>query len=151
MTVYNSNRTIPVRSIRISVGLPNTPTPVGTFRLTPSARWQPLMGNSWGQYGTHVTGNVLVHSVPGGSPDPYQLPAVFYNLLGQPASHGCIRVCVADAKWVYERCGGAAITILDGAYREEEVFKGPLGKPPLVPLVAPYNYDPTDPALKENQ
>ena len=69
MTVYNSNRTIPVKSIRVSVGLPSTPTPVGTFRLSRSARWQPLMGNSWGQYGTHVTGNVLVHSVPGGSPD----------------------------------------------------------------------------------
>ena len=97
MTVYNSNRTIPVKSIRVSVGLPSTPTPVGTFRLSRSARWQPLMGNSWGQYGTHVTGNVLVHSVPGGSPDVYALPAGFYNMLGEPASHGCIRVCVADA------------------------------------------------------
>ena len=124
MTVYNSNRTIPVKSIRVSVGLPSTPTPVGTFRLSRSARWQPLMGNSWGQYGTHVTGNVLVHSVPGGSPDVYALPAGFYNMLGEPASHGCIRVCVADAKWVYENCNGSAITIFDGTARSEEVFKG---------------------------
>lgn len=147
MTVYNSNRTIPVKSIRVSVGLPSTPTPVGTFRLSRSARWQPLMGNSWGQYGTHVTGNVLVHSVPGGSPDVYALPAGFYNMLGEPASHGCIRVCVADAKWVYENCNGSAITIFDGIARSEEVFKGPLGRNPLVALRAPYTFDPTDPSI----
>lgn len=147
MTVYNSNRTIPVKSIRVSVGLPSTPTPVGTFRLSRSARWQPLMGNSWGQYGTHVTGNVLVHSVPGGSPDVYALPAGFYNMLGEPASHGCIRVCVADAKWVYENCNGSAITIFDGTARSEEVFKGPLGRNPLVALRAPYTFDPTDPSI----
>ena len=147
MTVYNSNRTIPVKSIRVSVGLPSTPTPVGTFRLSRSARWQPLMGNSWGQYGTHVTGNVLVHSVPGGSPDVYALPAGFYNMLGEPASHGCIRVCVADSKWVYESCNGSAITIFDGTARSEEVFKGPLGRNPLVALRAPYTFDPTDPSI----
>ncbi len=147
MTVYNSNRTIPVKSIRVSVGLPSTPTPVGTFRLSRSARWQPLMGNSWGQYGTHVTGNVLVHSVPGGSPDVYALPAGFYNMLGEPASHGCIRVCVADSKWVYENCNGSAITIFDGTARSEEVFKGPLGRNPLVALRAPYTFDPTDPSI----
>ena len=149
MTVYNSNRTIPVKSIRVSVGLPETPTPVGTFRLSRSARWQPLMGNSWGQYGTHVTGNVLVHSVPGGSPDVYALPAGFYNMLGEPASHGCIRVCVADAKWVYENCNGSAITIFDGTARSEEVFKGPLGRNPLVALRAPYTFDPTDPSITQ--
>ena len=149
MTVYNSNRTIPVKSIRVSVGLPETPTPVGTFRLSRSARWQPLMGNSWGQYGTHVTGNVLVHSVPGGSPDVYALPAGFYNMLGEPASHGCIRVCLADAKWVYENCNGSAITIFDGTARSEEVFKGPLGRNPLVALRAPYTFDPTDPSITQ--
>ena len=147
MTVYNSNRTIPVKTIRVSVGLPETPTPVGTFTLSRSARWQPLMGNSWGQYGTHVTGNVLVHSVPGGSPDVYAVPAGFYNMLGEPASHGCIRVCVADAKWVYENCNGSAITIFDGVAKSEEVFKGPLGRNPLVSLRAPYNFDPTDPSI----
>lgn len=151
LTAYNSSRTVPVRSVRVSVGRADTPTPVGTFRLSPSARWQSLMENSWGQYGTHVTGGVFIHSVPGGSPDPYQVPAGYYNLLGQPASHGCIRVCVADAKWIYEKCGGAPITILDGAYREQEVFKGPLGRNPLKPLKPPYTFDPTDPELKENQ
>lgn len=151
VTVYNADRSIPVRSMRVSVGRAETPSPVGTFYLSRGARWQPLMGNSWGQYGTLVTGNVLFHSVPAGSPDPYALPAGEYNLLGSPASHGCLRLCVADAKWIYENCNGARTTVLDGTYREEEVFKGPLGRKPLTGLVAPYTYDPTDPALPENQ
>lgn len=151
VTVYNSDRTIPLRSMRVSVGKAETPSPTGTFYLSRSARWQPLMGNSWGQYGTLVTGNVLFHSVPSGSPDPYALPAGEYNLLGSPASHGCLRLCVADAKWIYENCNGARTTIMDGTYQEEEVFKGPLGRKPLTGLVAPYTYDPTDPALPENK
>lgn len=55
MTVYaDSARTIPVKTIRVSVGLAGTPTPTGDFTLSRSLRWQPLMGPSWGQYGTHV-------------------------------------------------------------------------------------------------
>ena len=49
MTVYaDSARTIPVKTIRVSVGLAGTPTPTGNFTLSRSLRWQPLMGPSWG-------------------------------------------------------------------------------------------------------
>ena len=40
-----------------------------------------------------------------------------------------------------------AITIFDGTARSEEVFKGPLGRNPLVALRAPYTFDPTDPSI----
>ena len=66
-----------------------------------------------------------------------------YDKLGTPASHGCIRVCVADAKWVYEHCDGAPILIFDGPYQEKECYKGYLGRNPLVPMTG--NVDPTDP------
>lgn len=76
--------------------------------------------------------------------------ASYYNL-GQKASHGCIRLLVADAKWVYDNCGAGT---------EVEVFKGksdPEGtmalKPPalnkanMLPVVTPQptpqpKYDP---------
>ena len=147
MTIYNSDRTIPVKSVRISVGAASTPTPTGTYTLTSSARWQPLMGNSWGQYGTHVTAGIYIHSVPSGSPSIYELPSGYYMMLGQPASHGCIRVNVADAKWIYDNCNGATITITDKTAVSEDSLKGPLGKPALVPLRAPYTFDPTDPEV----
>ena len=114
-------------------------------------RWQMLMGPSYGQYGTHVDGagqgGIFVHSVACGSPNSYNLPAAQYNKLGSPASHGCIRACVADAKWVYENCGGSYIYIYDGTYTANESMKGPLGRKALVPLRYPYNFDPTDPAV----
>ena len=61
------------------------------------------MGPSWGQYGTHVDGagqgGIFVHSIACGSANSYNLPVSAYLKLGSPASHGCIRTCVADAKW----------------------------------------------------
>lgn len=152
MTVYtSSDKTIPVKTIRVSVGLPGTPTWTGTYRLSRSARWQPLMGPSWGQYGTHVDGcglgGIFIHSVACSTASSFALPAGEYNKLGNPASHGCIRTCVADAKWVYENCHGSIIHIFDGTYQASEVNKGPLGRKPLVPLQGAGNYDPTDPAV----
>lgn len=149
LTIYNGDKTIPVKSVRISVGAPGTPTPLGNYRLTATGtKWVALMGPSWGQYGTHVVNGIFIHSVSGSRPDSYAVPSLQYNRLGNPASHGCIRVCVADAKWIFENCNGASISIIDGKYRSEEVFKGPLGRPALVPMRPPYNADPTDPDVR---
>ena len=151
MTVYtNSSKTIPVKTIRVSVGLSGTPTWDGTYRLSRSLRWQPLMGPSWGQYGTHVDGcgqgGIFIHSVAGSTRSVYNLPAGEYLKLGQPASHGCIRTCVADAKWVYENCNGSTIHIYSsGNYVNNESFKGPLGRRPLATFRGAGNFDPTDP------
>ena len=153
MTVYtNSSKTIPVKTIRVSVGLSGTPTWDGTYRLTRSLRWQPLMGPSWGQYGTHVDGcgqgGIFIHSVAGSTRSVYNLPAGEYLKLGQPASHGCIRTCVADAKWVFENCNGSTIHIYSsGNYVNNESFKGPLGRRPLATFRGAGNFDPTDPEV----
>lgn len=150
MTVYDSTRTVPIKTIRISVGLPGTPTwPTNKdMRLTSYSRWQPLMGPSWGQYGTHVdgagNGGIFIHSVAGSTQSYYNLPASAYNQLGNPASHGCIRVCVADARWVFYNCNGSTIRIIDGTYNANEAMKGPLGRNALVPLYGSMNFDPTD-------
>ena len=147
MTVFaDSSRKVPIKTIRVSVGLSSTPTSTGTFTLTRAARWQPLMGPSWGQYGTHVVNGIYVHSVASSLKNDHNLPASEYNKLGYPASHGCIRCCVADAKWVYENCNGSQLYVFDGTYQSLETKKGPLGRKPLVALKGSKNYDPTDPA-----
>ncbi len=147
VTVYNAAGTIPVKCIRISPGAAGTPTPLGTYYLRRGGRWQSLMGPSWGQYGTNVVGaglgGIFFHSIPCSVPSIYAVPDLPYSILGHPASHGCIRCCVADAKFIYERCNGARVTIFDGAYSSREVFKGPLGRNPLVPKTS--GADPTDP------
>ena len=45
-----------------------------------------------------------------------------YNLLGSRASHGCIRLLVSDAKWVYENIGeGVKVTITEDLPIDQEL------------------------------
>ena len=149
LTVYtDSTMRIPIKTIRVSVGKAGTETPTGTWTMHRAGRWQELMGPSWGQYGTHVVNGIFVHSVACGQANSYNLPVGEYLRLGNPASHGCIRACVADAKWVWDNCNGSKIRIFDGTYTSNEALKGPLGRKALTPLRGSKNFDPTDPACK---
>lgn len=149
VTVYardvDGQYNIPVVAMPCSVGLPATPTPTGTFRGTRAGRWQLLMGPSWGQYATLVSepNGIFIHSVSGAVANPYSLPANEWNKLGrEAASHGCIRVAVIDAKWIYENCNGSTIEVRDYAYA------GPFDHKTYRQITAAYNWDPTDPAAR---
>ncbi|BFK17359.1 hypothetical protein F210042A8_40950 [Blautia parvula] len=135
----NNGWTIPVKSMTCSVGNPITLTPAGTFYIGDQDRWHILMGPSWGQWTSHVVNGIFIHSVAGSSTSQYNLSSWDYNMLGQPASHGCIRVCVRDAKWIYDNCGrGTQVTIGDGYYE-------PFDKPATIKLAPGVNLkDPTD-------
>lgn len=131
----------PVRAMLCSTGLGGT-TPRGTFYTQGKWRWGELMNDVYGQYCTHITSDILFHSVY--YKKPYQLDTQFtdaFNRLGSSASHGCVRVSVMDAKWIYERCKvGTKVTI----YRSSK--SGPLGKPsPTKVWDRGYYWDPTDP------
>ena len=146
ITVYDSTKKIPVKSIRCSVGAPGNDTPKGSYTLTPFARWVNMMGMGHAQYGTLIIGNCMIHSVPLNTPTVHGVPRGDYYRLGTPGlnpSDPGIAVCVADAKWIYENCGGSTLRILDGDYSYQESFKGPLGRRPIVPMSG--DYDPTDP------
>jgi len=130
---------IPVKTFVCSVGLPSTPTPTGTFTTPAKYRWHTLMGPSYGQYCTRIVGGVLFHSVAGSNMTSHNLSAGNYNMLGQPASHGCVRLCVRDAKWIYDNCAlGTTVTISDTAAT-------PFDKPTSIKIPASQNWDPTDP------
>jgi glucan-binding YG repeat protein len=153
ITVYtDSSKKIPIKTMRTSVGTSSYPTPTGTFRVHKADRWQLLMGPSYGQYGCFITIasngiGIYTHSVASGTKDIYNLPTAAYDKLGTPASHGCMRLCVADAKWIYDNCIGAKFKIFDGTYQSQECDKGPLGRNPLVQRYGSGNFDPTDPAI----
>ena len=139
---FNGNYTKPVKAFACSVGV-NNATPKGTFAIPAKYRWHALMGNVYGQYCSRITGGVLFHSVFYSSQDPSKLAYNSYNRLGQTASHGCVRLCVADAKWIYDNCPvGTKVTIYDSSN------PGPLGKPTPIRIdtSSPYRgWDPTDP------
>ena len=138
VTVYNGS--LPFKAMTCSVGAPATPTPTGTFMIQSHYRWHELNGPSYGQYCSNFLPSYLFHSVPmyGTKKDPYHVNSVDYNNLGYPASGGCIRLCVADAKWICDNVPiGATVVISDGEPM-------PLGKPATLKMPAGYGKDPTD-------
>lgn len=132
----------PWRAMLCSTGIGGT-TPRGTFYTQGKWNWGPLMNDVYGQYCTHITGDILFHSVYYlEAYDKASQPTAQFNALGASASHGCVRLSVMDAKWIYDNCKvGTKVTI----YRSSK--SGPLGKPAGITVSqGRYQYwDPTDP------
>lgn len=146
VTVYGldaeGNYTVPVRSFICSTGR-ELRTPVGTYKTQAKYRWRLMIGNSYCQYCTRITGPYLFHSVVFEKMSPDTLFTDTYNQLGQSVSAGCIRLRTIDAKWIYDNCPvGTTVIIYDSS------DPGPLGKPGISPIPAGSIYakwDPTDP------
>lgn len=146
VTVYgldeNGEYTVPVKAMVCSVGL-NGNTPTGIFQTSTKYLWRALYGGVYGQYAYRITGAILFHSVPYYTQDKGDLETEEYNKLGEAASLGCVRLSVADAKWLVDNCPqGTTVEIYDSP------DPGPLGKPTAITIDpdSPYRgWDPTDP------
>ena len=146
VTIYkadeNGEYTIPFKAMTCSVGRDGK-TPLGTWKTSDKFRWGWLSGGVCGQYSTRIYKAYLFHSVPYFTQNSGDLEYEEYNKLGQPASLGCVRLCVADAKWIYDNCpAGTSVTIYDSSDPE------PLPAP--APIRIDVNdsrrgWDPTDP------
>ncbi|MHB8129307.1 MAG: L,D-transpeptidase family protein [Mobilitalea sp.] len=146
ITVYETDEagkyTIPIKAMICSVGKTGK-TIRGTFQTKAKYRWKALLGNVWGQYSTRIVGGILFHSVYYyRNGDPASLATTEYNKLGTAASHGCIRLTVKDAKWIYDNCAvGTTVVIYD-----DRKSPGPLGKPETIKISTAIRWDPTDPS-----
>lgn len=146
VTIYtldsNGKYTIPVKAMVCSTGA-STPKS-GVYKTQNKYRWKLLIGNSQGQYSTRITGQILFHSVPYETTSEDSLITRYYDRLGITTSLGCIRLTVADAKWIYDNCPlGTKVEFYSASN------PGPLGKP-LAKKITDYGYplnrwDPTDP------
>lgn len=148
VTVYtkdsNGEFTVPYKAMACSTGKYINNTPLGTFKVSSRYTWRLMVDGTHSQYATRFYGGILFHSVPCYSPHKNQLEYEEFNKLGSPASLGCVRLNVQDAKWIYDNCPyGTTVIVYD-----DETSPGPLGKPSVIkiPEDSPYRgWDPTDP------
>ncbi|MBR5560717.1 MAG: peptidoglycan-binding protein [Clostridia bacterium] len=118
----NGEYTILVREMICSTGTSKNPTPLGTT-IMPSkrARWGYFpTWDSHAQYLTRIDAANAFHSVLYTEADERTLAVKSFEDLGSPASHGCVRLYVSDAKWIYDNCkAGTIITVYEGEYDPE--------------------------------
>ena len=114
--------TVLVREMICSTGTSKYPTPLGTTIMPKKrARWGYFpTWDSHAQYLTRIDSANAFHSVLYTAPDETTLAVKSFEDLGTPASHGCVRLYVSDAKWIYDNCeAGTIITVYEGEYDPE--------------------------------
>lgn len=87
-----------IKTCPCSTGIPGEDTPCGSFNVQEKGDW--FFSEKFkqgGKYWTQITGDILFHSVPFAR----DKKTILDYTLNSPASHGCIRLSVDDAKWIY--------------------------------------------------
>ena len=151
----NGEYTVLVREMICSTGTASNPTPLGTT-IMPSkrARWGYFpTWDSHAQYLTRIDAANAFHSVLYSAADETTLSVKSFEALGTPASHGCVRLLVSDAKWIYDNCkAGTIITVYEGEYDPEYTMtlkptlntatlrENPLPEPTPTPVYSPENW-----------
>ncbi len=91
LTAYEGD--VPVRTIVVSTGLPQTPTPVGQYRIYVKYLYDDMSGP--GYYLPNVP--FVMYFYRG-----YSLHGTYWhNNFGRPMSHGCVNLPTSEAQWLY--------------------------------------------------
>lgn len=134
------------RAFLCSTGTTSYPTPLGTFTLSGKRSKYcefPNWGGGQGRWWTDIDGTNAFHSVLyTDSSDLMTLKTSTFTNLGKRASHGCIRLTLADAQWVFDHVEpGMKVWIHESAASDPElkyaVRPGELNKNNMLPKTTP--------------
>ena len=126
VTVYDAATDGIVRQMLCSTGK-NDYTPTGNFILPKKGQrydrqpWYYIaMFRRYVKYATRIRGEILFHSLPYTRKSLQSIDAQAASELGQPTSHGCIRLRWQDAQFIAENClPGTAVKITKSGNRDD--------------------------------
>lgn len=91
-----------------------TPRGIYTSTTEPLNRWHYFVEyECWAQYSWRIIGNYYFHSILYDEQDEDTIRWGSVYALGYKASHGCIRLEVDAAKWIYENCDAGTIVVIN--------------------------------------
>ena len=103
-----------VKYMPCTSGMSGHSTPRGTFKM-PGLRERFgyfVEFKVYAQYHTQIVRGVYVHSFLFNKRDENAAQVGTYNRLGSSGSHGCVRLRVEDARWIYYNCPkGTTVTV----------------------------------------
>ena len=132
---------------------PASPTPSGTWKIGGRERFGKFaaFNNEYARYWTQIVGGVYFHSIMFSSRDTSTLKKFAFNNLGTNGSHGCVRLTVPDARWMwYHIAPGTECVIREGDPDDAEtaairagltIAKAPEERVELSAGTAPYTDD----------
>ena len=102
-----------VQTFICSTGMGNS-TPRGIFLDGgPANVWHHFSKfDVWARYSFEIEGDIMFHSVLYSEKNTDSLREGSLYALGQKASHGCVRLAVKSAKWLFEHCRKGSLVII---------------------------------------
>ena len=121
----------------------NGNTVTGTFSTSNYYDWHLMNGGVYSRYAVRFNQHELMHSVPYYRHSPDSLEYRQFNKLGTPASMGCCRMSLANAKWIYDNTKpGTTVKVIKDPSIEYELTS------PIIKIdesnVSTRGWDPTD-------
>lgn len=110
---------MPVRYMLCSSGASGSATPSGSFAMHDHRVRFAIFNNTdvYAQYWTQITGRIYFHSALYSAKDDSTYTSSWNNL-GKSVSHGCVRLTVPDARWIWYNI--APGTKIDITYDKDE-------------------------------
>ena len=128
VTIYSTGSKSVVRQMICSTGL-NDSTPHGTYYMPPKE--EELEREYWyyfgyyscyAHYATRIYKGVLFHSLPCSQKSDATVSKSAVAELGNPASHGCVRLRWQDAEFIAKCClEGTRVHIFQGRHRDNDL------------------------------
>ncbi|MDO4564431.1 MAG: L,D-transpeptidase family protein [Clostridia bacterium] len=103
-----------------------TPTPTGIWKIGGRERFGKFAnyGSEYARYWVQIVGSVYFHSIMFNKRSVDSMQSGAFRRLGTNVSHGCVRLYVEDAKWLYYyACPGTVVEVSDNEPRQRDVAK----------------------------